>query len=274
VPDRRAQPVGANPRALSPSLSLAAPWARSVSAVLSHAHPVLSLSRRPHLSARPQPPAHVPPPWTRPRPRNLRPPPHVLAPFEPCALLTLFPTHLRPQPNPLALSLALCSQPGSSATAHRRLSGILRPSLSPRPICCLGEFCLAVSYSGHPLVCPSPLQFARSALTRAFLAQSESRRYRPKAPSHLCRSPSVPEFALEVSTLPMPLFCQVSRSRPSNCSPELAVPPWNLSHCGLRSLAPPCRSCTHGRVRRVALNVSDPFPKPLEPRRGCPPRLR
>jgi hypothetical protein len=30
----------------------------------------------------------------------------------------------------------------------------------------------------------------------------------------------------------------------------------------------------HGRVRRVALNAPDPFPKPLEPRRGRPPRLR
>jgi hypothetical protein len=30
----------------------------------------------------------------------------------------------------------------------------------------------------------------------------------------------------------------------------------------------------HGRVRRVALNVSNPFPKPPEPRHGQPSRLR
>jgi hypothetical protein len=42
----------------------------------------------------------------------------------------------------------------------------------------------------------------------------------------------------------------------------------------LRSLAPPGRFYAHGRVRRVALNVSNPFPKPLDPRRGQPSRLR
>jgi hypothetical protein len=71
----------------------------------------------------------------------------------------------------------------------------------------------------------------------------------------------------------MPLFRQVSRSRPRNCSSEL-VAPRDFSHCGLCSLAPPCRFCAHGCVRRVALNVSDPFPKPLEPHRGRPPCLR
>jgi hypothetical protein len=36
----------------------------------------------------------------------------------------------------------------------------------------------------------------------------------------------------------------------------------------------PCRFCAHGRVRRVALNMSDRFPKPPEPRRGRSARLR
>jgi hypothetical protein len=179
---------------------------------------------------------------------------------------------LCPQPNPFALSLALRARPESSATAHHRLSTVLRPSSSPRPVYCLGEFRLIVSYSGHPLVCPSPLWFARSALTGVFLAQPEPRRRGPEAPSHPRRSPSVPEFALKVSTLPMPLFRQVSRSRshPRHCSSELVAPLRDFSHRGLRSLAPPCRFCAHGRVRRVALNVFEPFPKPLEPRRGCP----
>jgi hypothetical protein len=72
----------------------------------------------------------------------------------------------------------------------------------------------------------------------------------------------------------MPLFRQVSPQSPRNCSPELVAPPRDFSHCGLRSLAPPCRFCAHGRVRRVALNVPDHLPKPLEPRHGCPPCLR
>jgi hypothetical protein len=53
-----------------------------------------------------------------------------------------------------------------------------------RPVCYLGEFRLTVKYSGHPLVCPSPLWFFQSALTGAFLAQPEPRRRRPEAPSH------------------------------------------------------------------------------------------
>jgi hypothetical protein len=68
----------------------------------------------------------------------------------------------------------------------------------------------------------------------------------------------------------MPLFHQVSHSRRLNCSSELVVPPRDFFHRSLRSLAPPCRFCAHGRVRRVTLNVSDPFPKPLEPRHGRP----
>jgi hypothetical protein len=107
-------------------------------------------------------------------------------------------------------------------------------------------------------------------LTGAFLAQLEPRRRGPEAPTHPRCSPSVPEFALKVSTLPMPLFRQVSRSRsrPRHCSTELVAPPRDFSHRDLRSLAPSCRA--HGRVRRVTLNVSEPFPKPLEPRRVCP----
>jgi hypothetical protein len=88
------------------------------------------------------------------------------------------------------------------------------------------------------------------------------------------RFPSVPEFALEVSNLPMPLIRQVPHQSPRNCSPELAAPPRNLFLRGLRSLAPPCRFCAHGCVRRDMLNVSGPFPKPQEPRRGRSARLR
>jgi hypothetical protein len=140
--------------------------------------------------------------------------------------------------------------------------------LRPCPVQCHGELRLAVSYSGHPSVCPLPPCCARSMHTRAVLAQSEPRRHRPEAPLHPHRSPSVPEFALEVSNLPMPLIRQVSHQSPHNCSPKLAAPPWNLFHRGLRSLAPPCQFCAHGCVRRDVLNVSGPFPKPPEPRCG------
>jgi hypothetical protein len=122
-------------------------------------------------------------------------------------------------------------------------------------------------------VYPLPPCCARSMLTGAVLAQSEPRHRRPEAPPHPRRSPSVPEFALDVSNLLMPLIRQVPHQSPCNCSPELAAPPRNLFHRDLHSLAPPCRFCTHGRVRRDVLNVSGPFPKPPEPRRGRSARL-
>jgi hypothetical protein len=198
-------------RAPSLPLSVLLPRGPGLSAsFLSHARPLPSLSRRPHLSARPQPPAHDPPPG---RAHDLAISGHLrtslpLLSLAPCS--PTFPAHLRPQSNPLTPSLALRARLESSTTAHRRLTSVLRPSSSPRPVCCLGEFRLAVNYSGHLLVCPSPLWFAQSTLTGAFLAQPESRRRRPEAPSHPRCSPSVPEFTLEVSTLPMPLFRQVS----------------------------------------------------------------
>jgi hypothetical protein len=183
-------------------------------------------------------------------------------------------SHFRPLPNSLALSLALPMRAGSSATTHRRPLSVSWPPSRLCPVQCHGEFRLTVSCSGHPSVCPFLPCCVRSALTGTFLAQPEPRCRRPEAPSHPRCSPNVPEFALEVSTLPMPLFRQVSPQRPCNCSPELAAPPRNLFHRGLRSLAPLCRFYAHSRVRHVVLNVYDPFPKPLEPRRGQPSRLR
>jgi hypothetical protein len=123
-------------------------------------------------------------------------------------------------------------------------------------------------------VCPLPPCYARSTLTGAVLSQSEPRLRRPKAPPHPHRSPSVPEFALEVSNLPMPLIRQVSPQRPHNFSLELAAPPRNLFHRGMHSLAPPCWFSAHGRVHHDALNVSGLLPKPPEPRRGRSTRLR
>jgi hypothetical protein len=198
----------------------------------------------------------ISPPWTRPRPSPR-------AHFEPCALLA----HL---PSPIC---ALCPTPSPSLSLCPCEPRALPPPVSWPPLrsClvqCHGELCLAVSYLGHPSVCPLPPCCARSMLTGAILAQSEPRRRRPEAPPHPRRSPSVPEFALEVSNLPMPLIRQVPHQSPRNCSPELAAPPRNLFHLGMRSLAPSCWFCAHSYVRRDVLNVSGPFPKPPEPRRG------
>jgi hypothetical protein len=103
-------------------LSLAAPWAKLVDAVLLHTRPLLSLSRRPHLSARPQPPAHDPPPWTRPRPHVLRPRPRTRAPFEPHALLAHLPS----------LICALCQ----TLSLFPRVQGAPPPSAVDRCLFC------------------------------------------------------------------------------------------------------------------------------------------
>jgi hypothetical protein len=144
-------------------LSLAAPWARLVSAVLSHARSLLSLSRRPHLSARPQPLAHDPPPWTRPCPCVLRPHPPTRA--------LLSPTPCSPtSPRSFAPSTRLSRPLYRSATVRRRPLPVLRPPSRLCPIQCHGELRLAVSCSGHPSVRPLPLCFVWSALTRAIFA--------------------------------------------------------------------------------------------------------
>jgi hypothetical protein len=138
---------------LSPSLSL--PRGLGLSApFVSHTRPLLSLSCRPHQSARPQPPAHDPPPWTRPRPRDLWPPPHVPALFEPRALLAHLPL--------LTCALSQTRSPSLSLCARDQRA-------PPRPTVDCRSFCnrrrarvlsvasvssaLPVSYSGHPLVC-------------------------------------------------------------------------------------------------------------------------
>jgi hypothetical protein len=184
VPDRRAPPVGADPSALtsppSLSLSLAALWGRPVGAV-SHTRArslSLSLSLSPSLSVPPSPPVSS---SSTSRPRSpCRGCAHVLA-FSghvrvPAPLLSPHParppllSHLRPLPNPLALSLALPTNAGSSATARRRPLPVLRPPSRPRPAQCHGELRLAVSCLGHPSVCPFPFCCVRSALTGAIFA--------------------------------------------------------------------------------------------------------
>ena len=155
---------------------------------------------------------------------------HPLSSRRGCAHDRAFPGHVR-APTPL-LSLAPCSptSPLSFAPSaqpsrplcrsahvcrelHHRPPSTAACSVEPSrpcPVQCHSELRLTVSCSGHPSVCPFLPCYVRSTLTGAFLAQPEAHRRRPEVPSHPRCSPSVSEFALEVSTLPMPLFRQVS----------------------------------------------------------------
>jgi hypothetical protein len=153
-------------------LSLAAPWARLVGAVLSHARPLLSLSHRPHLSARPQPPAHDPPLWTRPRPRVLRPCPHTRTPFEPRALLAHLPSLICTLCQTLLPSLSLCPR-------------TQRAPPPPAVDCCLfcGHCCVRAPYSAT--VSSALLSAARDTLRCALSLSVLSG---PRSPEQSSRS--------------------------------------------------------------------------------------
>jgi hypothetical protein len=181
---------------------------------------------------------------------------------------------LRPLPNPLALSLALPTRAESSATACHRLLPVLR---SPSRMCrvpCHSEFCLAVSCSEHPSVCPSPLWFVRSALTRAILAQPEPRRCCPVVSLCLRHCSVTPALPLKVSNPPAPLIWSLLLCCSRDCSSELSRAAVSPPRRVQRSLVLPRQREGHGRVRQTALNAPELAPKPLEPRCGQPPHLR
>jgi hypothetical protein len=156
----------------------------------------------------------ISPPWTRPRPRVLRPRPSARAPFESGTLLAHLPSSI------CALYPAPC-EPRTSATARRRPPPVLWPPLRPHPVQCHGELHLAISLSGHPSVCPFPPWFSRFALTEVILAQPELRHHRPVASLCLRRCPVPPAFPRKVSNLLVPLFPCVLHWLARNCSPEL-----------------------------------------------------
>ena len=170
----------------------------------SRARPLpLSLSRRPHLSAVHNLSPMISPPWTRPRPRILRPRPSTRTPFEPRALLAHLPSSICA----LCPALSLCPrEPRTSATARRHPPPVPWPPLRLRPVQCHGELHLAISLSGHPSVCPFPPWFSRFALTEVILAQPELRHRRPIASLCLRHCLLPPAFARKVSNLPTPLF--------------------------------------------------------------------
>jgi hypothetical protein len=164
----------------------------------------------------------ISPSWTCPRPRVLRPRPRPRAPFEPRALLAHLLSSICALCPALSPYLSLCPhEPRTSATVHRRPPPVPWPPLRPRPVQCHGELRLAVSYSGHPSVCPLPLWSVRSTLTGVVLAQPELRHRRPVASLCLRRCPVPPTLALKVSNLPAPLLPCILHWLSRNCSPEL-----------------------------------------------------
>jgi hypothetical protein len=104
--------------------------------------------------------------------------------------------------------------------------------------------------------------------------QPEFRHRRPVTSLRHRRCPVTLVLPLEVSNLPAPLIWQLLPWLARDCSPELprtAISPPRLVQ---RPLVLPRRRDAHGRVRQTALNARELAPKPLEPCRGQPPRLR
>jgi hypothetical protein len=154
-----------------------------------------------------------------PRPRVLRPSPHVLAPFEPRAPLAHFPPLTCALSRTLSPPLLLCARNQVAPPPltedrhpfcdHRRAHA---PSLasvsSASPSATRDALRFAFSLPGLPVRAHRRVPFAAG-----------TRRCRPEAPPHPRHPLSAPEFALKVSNLPMPLFRQVLPHCPCNSSP-------------------------------------------------------
>jgi hypothetical protein len=267
--NRRVPPVGANPSALTPPLSLVALWGRAIGTV--------SLARARSLSLCPVVPTCQSSLTSRPRsphhgrahdrtfsghvraPRPARPPPL---------------SHLCPLPSSLALSLALPTRAESSATARRRPLPVPWPPSRPCPVQCHGELRLSVSCSGHPSVCPFPPCCAWSALTGAFSCAVGVRHRRPVKPLRLHCCFATPVLLLEVSHLHVPLIWSSPLYSSRDCSTEHSSAIVSPLCRGLRPLVPLRQRDGHGRVRQIALIAPRPVPKSQEPRRGRPARLQ
>jgi hypothetical protein len=200
--------MSAQTRAPSLPRSLVAPWDRPVSAVaLAHVRFPSLCPTDPTCQLVPNLPPTISPPWTRPRPRVLWTRPSPCAPFEPLALLAYLPSSICALCLALSPSLSLClREPRTSATARRRPPPVPWPPLCPCPVQSHGKLRIAVSYSGHPLVCPFPPWFSRPVLTRVVLAQPELRHCCPVTSLCLRRCPVPPALPLKVSNLPAPYF--------------------------------------------------------------------
>jgi hypothetical protein len=108
----------------------------------------------------------------------------------------------------------------------------------------------------------------------AIFVQPEPRRHRPVKPMHLRRCFATPALLLEVRNLPVPLIWSSPLYSSRDCSPEqssVAVSPLCRD---LRPLVPLRQREGHGRVRQITRIAPRLVPKPREPRRGRPARLR
>jgi hypothetical protein len=181
---------------------------------------------------------------------------------------------LCPLPSSLALSLALPARTESSATARCRPPSVPWAPLRSCPVQCHGELRLAVSYSGHPSVCPLPPYCARSTLTGAFSCAARVRHRRPVKPLRLRHCFATAALLLEVSNLPVPLIWLSSLCSSRDCSPEQSSAAVSPLRRGLRSLVPPRRRKGHRRVRQTPLIAPRLVPEPLVPYRGRSARLR
>jgi hypothetical protein len=126
-------------------------------------------------------------PWTRPRPRVLRPRPRPRTPFElaPCSPTPPLSFVPSAQPlRPLSRSAHVCSElrhrlPSTAACSVVAVAPVPHPV--PR------ELRLTVSCSGHPSVCPFPPCCVQSALTGVPPVQSKLHHRRPVEPLRLRR---------------------------------------------------------------------------------------
>jgi hypothetical protein len=213
--------------------------------------PLFSLSRRLHLLARPQPPAHDPPPWTRPRPRDLWPPSHVLAPFEPRTPLTHLPPLTCALSRTLSPSLSLCARDQGAPpppTVDCRLFCDRRRARAPSiasvssasPSATRDTLWFALPLSGlrgprspkHFLCSRSPLSSTRGSTTPPPFPERPGIRTQGEHPSHAFILPSI-------APVPAQLLTGVSYTAagpfpPRSASSSAPVPvlhPWSCSPC-------------------------------------------
>jgi hypothetical protein len=84
----------------------------------------------------------------------------------------------------------------------------------------------------------------------------------------------IPALPLKVSNPLVPLIWLFLLCFSRDCSPELSRAAVSPPRRVQRPVVLLCHREGHGRVRQTALNTPELAPKPLEPRRGEPPRHR